>query len=296
MPRRTRSWRASGWSSAPAELARCRTSGRRPASSASAQASSKACCCAALAGWSGSSAHAKWDHRPVTRTAPSSSAACAAGDQGQPLGPGRASAGQAGVELQLHAAPVGRPRAHRGRCRRAARPTRRSRRRRPAPAARSPPRARRASTAPDRSHRPAAGPAPPRRWPRRATPPRPDGRRAPPGASRGRRRPPSPRPSAAGAWPSVETSSRSRDTLCRTAPRSMTISACGLDGLAGLAMTRSSFHSGRAGFARPPAPRRPRRSRSTAHHRWPRPRQRRAATTRPRPRRTGRGRRRAATR
>ena len=78
MPSRTRSCRAPGCRIAPAELARCLTSGSSPAWSASANASSNAAICAALAGCCGSSEQARCDQSPVTRMLPSCSAVCAA--------------------------------------------------------------------------------------------------------------------------------------------------------------------------------------------------------------------------
>ncbi len=69
------------------EFAWCRTSGSSPARSATATASRKTSSCAALAGWPGSSAQAKCAHTPVTRSAPSASAArAAATSRGQSAG------------------------------------------------------------------------------------------------------------------------------------------------------------------------------------------------------------------
>ncbi len=63
--------------SVAAELARCRTSGDRPARSATCTASSKRPACAWLTGWSGPpSANAKWLQTPTTST-PSVRAAAA---------------------------------------------------------------------------------------------------------------------------------------------------------------------------------------------------------------------------
>ena len=74
-PHRTASNRDDGRSTAAAELARCSSSGRSPESSASATAARKACSCRSLAGWSGSSLHAKCDQRPVIFQLPSRSPA-----------------------------------------------------------------------------------------------------------------------------------------------------------------------------------------------------------------------------
>ena len=63
---------------AAAEFARCRTSGRRPAASATASASRNTRSWASFAGCSGSSLHAKCDQMPVTRQCPARSPSRAA--------------------------------------------------------------------------------------------------------------------------------------------------------------------------------------------------------------------------
>lgn len=78
MPVRTRSKCDSGTVSVAGELAMCRTSGRTPSFSAYATMSRKTSSWAAIDGWPGSSAQAKCDQRPVTRSTPASSAARAA--------------------------------------------------------------------------------------------------------------------------------------------------------------------------------------------------------------------------
>lgn len=78
IPGRTRSNRASGSVSVAAEFARCRTSNRAPAFSACATMSVNAASCAAIDGWPGSSAQAKCDIAPTTRTWPAASAFSAA--------------------------------------------------------------------------------------------------------------------------------------------------------------------------------------------------------------------------
>ena len=105
MPHRTRLKRADGRSTAAAELARCRSSGRTPSASASSTASRKAASWASLAGWSGSSLAARCDQMPVMsrRPACSSSAACA--NTSLPVGAGRAAAREAGVDLELDPGP-----------------------------------------------------------------------------------------------------------------------------------------------------------------------------------------------
>ena len=286
MPSRTRSWRRRGAGARRAELARCRTSGSSPASSASASASSKAADCAALAGWSGSSEQARCDQSPVTRTLPVLLGGARGRDQRQPLLARGAAAGQAGVDLELHAARAARPAGPRddllelGDRRGRDVDVRLDERREVG--ARAPP----ASTA--------AGPVSPAA--RRASASSPRGHAEPLRAGRAGR----PghrhhavavavgldhRPSAADPEPPSATSSRSRRTLCRIAPRSTTTSACGLGG-----GRHASDHrpiQRRAGPARPPAPRRPR---SLAVNGPPPParrRRHRAATTRPTPRPTG---------
>lgn len=87
IPVRTRSKWDSGTVRVAGELAMCRTSGSTPAFSAYATMSRKVSSWAVIEGWPGSSAQAKWDHRPVTRTVPARSAArAAATSSGQSAG------------------------------------------------------------------------------------------------------------------------------------------------------------------------------------------------------------------
>ena len=103
MPQRTRSKRLLGRSSAPPELARWRTSGRRPARSAPASASRKARSWSSLAGWR--RLVGGREVRPDAGDPPHAVGLPGAGC-GEELGPelgGRAAAGQAGVDLELDA-------------------------------------------------------------------------------------------------------------------------------------------------------------------------------------------------
>lgn len=74
IPVRTRSKRASGRVRVAGELAMCRTSGSTPAFSACATMSRNTPSWAAIEGWPGSSAQAKWDQSPVMATRPAVSA------------------------------------------------------------------------------------------------------------------------------------------------------------------------------------------------------------------------------
>ncbi len=213
---------------------------------ASASASSKASCWAALAGWSGSSEQARCDHSPVTRIDPSSWAARAAvtsashSSRGAPprespvstlswTRPDLAGLARAADDLLELGDRVGghvdvRLDERREVGARSGQP------------AQQPP----GVTGRAQGERLGAGGR------RRATRPRPRGRPGRPAPCRGRSRRPSPRPSAAPSdWPS-QTSSRSRRTLCRIAPRSTTTSACGLGGRTGHGGTILPFSTRRA--------------------------------------------------
>ncbi len=77
MPVRTRSKWDSGTVSVAGELAMCRTSGSTPSFSAYATIARYTSSWAAIEGWPGSSAQAKWDQSPVIRRCPARSAASA---------------------------------------------------------------------------------------------------------------------------------------------------------------------------------------------------------------------------
>ena len=106
MPGRTRSKCASGRVSVAAELARWRSGGSTPSRLAASTASPNAATCAAIVGWPGASAYAKWLQMPATSTSSPAAALPAAVDQLGPVAAGGAAAGEPGVDLEVHPGPA----------------------------------------------------------------------------------------------------------------------------------------------------------------------------------------------